>query len=94
MQAIRKLRRVGVAIVGLAFVTALASCGGGNDDGGPPPVTPPASNTPPASASATVLGFIAYVKIIVASSSDSGAAVDLTGFVAPTDDTGPFDPTI
>lgn len=95
MQAIRKLRRVGLAIGGLALVTALASCGGGNDDGGPPPVTPPpASNTPPASASASVLGFIAYVKLIVASSSDSGAPVDLTGFVAPTDDTGPFDPTI
>jgi len=94
MQAIRILRRVGLAIGGLALVTALASCGGGNDDGGPPPVTPPVSNTPPASASASVAGFIAYVKVIVASSSDSGAPVDLTGFVAPTDDTGAFDPSI
>ena len=94
MLAIRKLRRVGAALAGLALATTLASCGGGNDDGGPPPVTPPVSNTPPASASASVLGFIAYVKLIVASSSDSGAPVDLTGFVAPTDDTGPFDPTI
>lgn len=94
MQVQRKLRRVGYAIGGLALVTALASCGGGHDDGGPPPVTPPVSNTPPALASATVAGFIAYVKVIVASSSDSGAPVDLTGFVAPTDDTGPFDPTI
>ena len=94
MQAIRKLRRVAYVVAGLSLVTALASCGGGNDDGGPPPVTPPVSNTPPASASASVLGFIEYVKIIVASSSESGAAVDLTGFMAPTDDTGPFDPTI
>ena len=94
MQVNGKISRVGLAIGGLTLVTALASCGGGNDNGGPPAVVPPVSNTPPASASASVLGFIAYVRTIVASSSDSGAAVDLTGFVAPTDDTGAFDPSI
>ncbi len=93
MQIFSNVRRIGLAIAGLALATTLASCGG-NDNGGPPPVTPPVSNTPPASASASVLGFIAYVKTIVASSSDSGAPVDLTGFVAPTDDSGSPDLTI
>ena len=57
MQAIRKLRRIGLAAAGLALVTALASCGG-NDNGSPPAPTPAASNMPPASASASSLGFM------------------------------------
>lgn len=93
MQISSNVCRIGLAIAGLALATTLASCGG-NDNGGPAPVTPPVSNTPPASASASVLGFIAYVKTIVASSSDSGAPVDLMGFVAPTDDSGSPDLTI
>ncbi len=87
------VRRIGLAIAGLALATTLASCGG-TDNGSPPTVTAPVSNTPPPSASASVAGFIAYVKTIVASSSDTGAPVDLTGFVAPTDDTGSPDLSI
>ena len=85
--------KLGLAVAGLALVTTLASCGG-SDNGSPPTAATPVSNTPPASASANVGGFIAYVKTVVASSSDTASPIDLTGFVAPTDDTGPFDPTI
>ena len=93
MMNFHALRRVGVVGTGLAALLLLASCGG-SDDGNPPVVTAPVSNTPPASASADVGGFIAYVKTVVASSSDTSSPIDLTGFVAPTDDTGPFDTTI
>ena len=94
MQAIRNLRRIGLAAAGLALVTALASCGG-NDNGSPAPTpTPPASNTPPASASASSLGFIAFLKTLVPTMPDTAAPLDVTGFVAPTDDTGPFDTSI
>jgi hypothetical protein len=71
----------------------MASCGG-SDNGSPPVATPPASNTPPASASASVAGFIAYLKILVATTPETTGPLDLTNFVAPTDDTAPFDPTI
>jgi hypothetical protein len=95
MQALSRLRRVGLVVAGLTLATTLASCGGSSDDNGnpaPPPVA--ITNTPPASASASALGFIAYVKVVITTSSDTGVPVDLTGFVAPTDDTAPFDPSI
>ncbi len=93
MQALSTLRRVGLGIAGLVIVTTLASCGGGNDDGGPAPVTP-VSNTPPASASASVGGFIAYLKTLVVTMPETTEPLDVATFVAPTDDTGPFDTTI
>ncbi len=86
-------RRIGLGVVGLAACVALASCGG-KDDGMAPVATPVASNTPPASASASVLGFIAYLKILTPTMPENTQPLDLTGFVAPTDDTGAFDPTI
>ena len=94
MQISRKLRRAGLAIAGLAVVVTLASCGGGNDDGSPPTATLPPSNVPPTSASATPQGFIDYLKGVILTSSDSGQPIDVSTFVAPTDDTGPFDTSI
>ncbi|MEO8938000.1 MAG: hypothetical protein ABI277_00045 [Burkholderiaceae bacterium] len=93
MQASSKLRRVGLTIAALALVTTLASCGG-SDNGTPAPVTPVASDTPPASASASTLGFIAFLKTVVVTMPETTQPLDLTNFVAPTDDTGPFDTTI
>lgn len=93
MRKISSIRRVGLAVAGLSLCVGLASCGG-SDDGTPPVVAPVASNTPPASASASVLGFIAYLKILTPMLPDNTQPLDLTGFVAPTDDTGAFDPSI
>ena len=99
MQISRRVRRLGLALAGLTVVVSLASCGGNGDGGsndvGNPVTTPPvASNTPPASASVDTLGFIAYLKILTATTQNTVEPLDLTGFVAPTDDTGQFDSTI
>ena len=94
MQTMTKLRRAGIVIAAVAITTTLASCGGGNDDGTPPPAPPVATNMPPASASASSLGFIAYLKTLVVTMPDNTEPLDVTNFVAPTDDTGPFDTTI
>lgn len=93
MKAISSVRRFGWAVAGLSLCVGLASCGG-SDDGTPPVVAPVASNTPPASASASVLGFIAFLKILTPTMPENTQPLDLTGFVAPTDDTGAFDPSI
>jgi len=89
---INQLRRVGLAAVGLSACIGLASCGGSDDNGIPPVAT--TSNTPPASASASVGGFIAYLKLLVVTMPDTTTPLDVSAFVAPTDDTGPFDPSI
>ena len=49
---------------------------------------------PPASASTSSLGFIEYLKVLTATTQNTVEPLDLTNFVAPTDDTGAFDPTI
>ncbi len=86
-------RRVGLAIVGLSMIAALAACGGGSDDGGPPPPVA-ATNTPPASASANSAGFIAFLKTVVVTNPENTDPLDVSAFVAPTDDTGAFDTSI
>jgi len=91
MQSITKLRRAAFAIAGLALSVGLASCGG-HDDGTPPAAA--VSNTPPASASASVAGFIAYMKLLVVTMPDTTTPLDVSAFVAPTDDTGMPDPSI
>jgi hypothetical protein len=93
MQSLSKRSRVGLAIAGVALSVGLASCGG-KDDGTPPVATTAASNTPPASASASVAGFIAYLKLLVVTMPENTTPLDVSAFVAPTDDTGPFDPSI
>ena len=89
-------RRLRLVIAG-AVVTTLVACngdGGSNDVGDPVTIPPPTTNTPPASASTSSLGFIAYLKVLTATTQDTVEPLDLTGFVAPTDDSGAFDPTI
>jgi hypothetical protein len=82
----------GAVVVGAA--SALASCGGSdhNDNNAPP--TSVDFNVPPASASASVSGFIAFVKGVVATTPDTLAPLDVASFVAPTSDTTEPDPTI
>ena len=94
MQSNSKLRRVGIAVAGLAACVALASCGGSsNSDNGTPPAA--AATTPTlASASANIAGFIAYLKVLVITMPDTASPIDITGFVAPTDDTALYDPSI
>lgn len=92
-------RRLGYLVTGAAIATMLASCGGNGDGGsnnrGDPVMTPPApTNMPPASASTSSLGFIEYLKVLTATTQNTVEPLDLTNFVAPTDDTGAFDPTI
>jgi len=69
-------------------VTALASavlmaCGGGDDDVAPPPVT----SEVPASASASVGGFIEYLKALVKADAEGLEPVDVSAVTPPADDT-------
>jgi hypothetical protein len=82
----------GALVVGAAG--ALASCGGSDhDDNNVPPVAID-FNIPPASASASVDGFIAFMKGVVATTPDTLAPLDVANFVAPTSDTTEPDQTI
>lgn len=92
MHALQKLRRAGQGLAAAAVIVTLASCGG-HDDGAPVPAVAD-TNMPPASASATVGGFIAYLKVLTATAPETTSPLDLTGFVAPTDDIGAFDTSI
>lgn len=66
-------------VLGAALV--LAGCGGGNDDN-----PPAATDEVPASASASVDGFIAYLKELVVASADTLEPVDVSAVVPPTDE--------
>ena len=90
----RRGRSVAAALAGAAMLVALASCGGGHDDGNPTPTPPPVSNTPPDSASASLQGFIDYLKILVATMQDSAEPLDVNAFVAPVSDTADPDPGV
>jgi hypothetical protein len=88
------LLRVAASMAALAIVVTLASCGGNdNHDNGPVPPAP-VSNTPPATASQNVDGFIAFLKILVPTRQDTVEPLDVSTFVAPTNDTGDPDPSI
>jgi hypothetical protein len=70
-------------ILSLLCATAvLAACGGGGDDHPPPPTA-----EVPASASASVDGFIAYLKALVVSAADMLEPVDVSAVTPPTSDT-------
>jgi hypothetical protein len=80
-------------VAGLGLVAALASCGGsGSSDNGM--VAPVATNMPPASAAASVDGFIAFMKTLVATQDNTGAGLDVSAFIAPKSDTATPDLTI
>ncbi len=69
-------------IAAAALVAGLAGCGG--DDSVPAPA---ATTSVPASASASVVGFIDYLKQLVVSSADTLEPVDVSAVTPPTSDT-------
>ena len=73
--------RTQATLAALAAATLLAACGGGGHD------DPPATSEVPASASASVDGFIDYLKKLVASSADTLEPVDTAAVTGPTDET-------
>ena len=78
----RHARRSGAALAAaLAAAALVAACGGSDHD------DPPATSEVPSSASASVDGFIDYLKRLVVSSADTLEPVDTSAVTAPTDDT-------
>ena len=73
--------RTQITLAALAAAMLLAACGGGGHD------DPPATSEVPASASASVDGFIDYLKKLVASSADTLEPVDTAAVTGPTDET-------
>ena len=71
-------------ILSLCLVAAvsLSACGGGDDDSTPPP-----TSQVPASASASIGGFIDYLKALVVASADTLEPVDVSAVTPPADDT-------
>jgi hypothetical protein len=67
-------------VAALAVAALLAACGGGHD-------APPATSEVPPSASASIDGWIDYLKKLVASSADTLEPVDTAGVTGPTDET-------
>ena len=72
--------RTQATLAALAAATLLAACGGGHDD-------PPATSEVPASASASVGGFVDYLKKLVTSAADMLEPVDTAAVTGPTDET-------
>jgi hypothetical protein len=66
----------------LCAVVLLAACGGGGDDN-----PPPATSEVPASASASVDGFISYLKALVASVAEMLEPVDVSAVTPPASET-------
>ena len=74
--------RTQAILAALSAAALVAACGGGGDHD-----TPPATSEVPASASASVDGFVAYLKKLVASSADMLEPVDTAAVTGPTDET-------
>jgi hypothetical protein len=68
-------------VAALSAAAFVAACGGGGDN------TPPATSEVPASASASVDGFVDYLKKLVASAADMLEPVDTAAVAGPTDET-------
>ena len=68
----------------LCAAVMLAACGGGDDAPAPPPA---ATVEVPGSASASVDGFIAYLKELVASAADMLEPVDVSAVTPPASET-------
>ena len=73
--------RTKATVAALSVAALLAACGGGDHN------TPPPTSEVPASASASVDGFIDYLKKLVASSADMLEPVDTAAVTGPTDET-------
>jgi ABC-type glycerol-3-phosphate transport system substrate-binding protein len=70
-------------ILAICAAAVLAACGGGDDND-----TPAATAQVPASASASSMGLIDYLKLLVASSADMLEPVDVTAVTPQVDDAG------
>jgi hypothetical protein len=64
--------------------SVLMACGGGDDA----PAAPAATASVPASASASVGGWIDYLKALVVAAADTLEPVDVSTVTPPTDDAG------
>jgi hypothetical protein len=73
--------RTKAMVAALSAAAFVAACGGGGDN------TPPATSEVPASASASVDGFVDYLKKLVASAADMLEPVDAAAVAGPTDET-------
>ena len=67
-------------VFSMVVAAALAACGGGGDD------TPAPTAQVPASANASVGGFMAYLRALVASPAEMLEPVDVSSVVPPTDE--------
>ena len=74
--------RTKAILAALSAAALVAACGGGGDN------SPPATSEVPASASASVDGFVVYLKKLVASAADMLEPVDTAAVLPPADDTG------
>ena len=74
--------RTQATLAALAAAALLAACGGGGGHD-----EPPATSEVPASASASVNGFVDYLKKLVASAADTLEPVDTAAVTGPTDET-------
>ena len=73
------------ALFAAAAASALfAACGGGGDDA---PAPPPATSEVPTSASASVDGFVAYLKALLVSAAEMLEPVDVSAVTPPTSET-------
>ena len=70
-------------IFALCAAAVLAACGGGDDED-----TPAATAQVPASASASSMGFVDYLKLLVAASADTLEPVDVSAVTPQADDSG------
>jgi hypothetical protein len=78
--------KIKTSLAALAVTVVAAACGGGSDFVN----TPPATSQVPASASASIDGFIAYLKDLVATPvamADTLEPVDTSMVTPPTDET-------
>jgi len=73
--------RTKAILAALSAAALVAACGGGGDN------SPPATSEVPASASASVDGFVVYLKKLVASAADMLEPVDTAAVAGPTDET-------
>jgi hypothetical protein len=83
----KNLKKAGLAVALVAALAVMGGCGGSDD-------TPAATSQVPDSASASAGGFIAYLKLLVASAADTLEPVDVSAVTPPKDDTSEPDPTI
>ncbi len=72
--------RTKATLAALSAAALVAACGGGGND------SPPPTSEVPASASASVNGFVDYLKKLVASAADMLEPVDTAAVVGPTDE--------